>query len=148
MKCSQCTASAEGYAVIPGVGDAGEIRFFCDRDARAQKVKLRYWDGRDLDMGGWRDTPDLGKSFYTLIFTFQDLGRMRPQDLQSVLQWVEDRELAVALVGADTRLLQKVFRALPPERARLVREMQDSADVQAGSPPAAQEAIIDVVRKL
>jgi hypothetical protein len=148
MKCAQCSTSADGYAVIPGVGDAGEIRFFCDRDARAQKVKLRYWDGRDLDIGGWRDTPDLGKSFYTLIFTFQDLGRMRPADLQSVLQWVEDRELATALSGADTRLLQKVYRALSPERAREVRELQDSPEAAGGSPQAAQEAIIDIVRKL
>lgn len=148
MKCAQCAAGADGYAVIPGIGDAGEIRFFCDRDARTQKVKLRYWDGRDLDVGGWRDSPDLGKSFYTLVFTFQDLGRMRPQDLQAVLQWVDDRELAVALCGAETRLLQKVYRALPPERARQVRELQDAPDVQSAAPQGAQESIIDVVRKL
>lgn len=152
MKCAHCSESAEGYAVIPGIGDLGEIRFYCDRDARTQKVKLRYWDGRDLEIGGWRESPDLGKSFYTLIFTFQDLARLRQADLQSVLQWVDDRELALALLGAESRLLQRVYRAVTPDRARRIRDLQDDprlpSEVPGGSPQAAQEAIIDIVRKL
>ena len=152
MKCGQCPASADGYAVIPGVGDFGEIRFFCDHDARVHKVKLRYWDGRDLDMGGWRESPELGKSFYTVVFSFQDIARMRIPDLQTVVQWVDDRELALAMFGADTRLLQKVYRAVPTDRARRIRDFQDlpalPSEVPGGTPEAAQEAIVDIIRKL
>jgi len=152
MRCFHCPASADGYAVIPGVGEIGEIRFFCDRDARTHKVKLRYWDARELDLGGWRESPDLGKSFYTLVFSFQDLARMRHTDLQSALLWVDDLELALALVGADTRVLQKVYRALPPDRARRVRDLQDAptlpSEVSGGTPEAAQQSIVDIIRKL
>ncbi|GEM_PF-5846860 len=152
MKCANCSESSEGYAVIPGIGECGEIRFFCDRDARTQKVKLRYWDGRDLEIGGWRENPDLGRSFYTLIFSFPDLGRMRSPDLQSVLQWVDDRELALALLGADTRLLQRVYRSIPADRARRVRDLQDDprlpSEVPGGTPQSAQESIVDIIRKL
>lgn len=152
MKCSACSNASDGYAVIPGIGELGEIRFYCDRDARTHRVKLRYWDGRDLDLGGWREQPDLGKSFYTVVFSFQDVERMRHSDLQAVLPWIDDRELALALLGADSRILQKVYRALPAERARRVRDLQDSpaatADVAGGSPQTAQESIIDTIRRL
>ncbi len=152
MKCSSCSSSSDGYAVIPGIGELGEIRFYCDRDARSHRVKLRYWDGRDLDLGGWREQPDLGKSFYTVVFSFQDLERMRHSDLQAVLPWIDDRELALALLGADSRILQKVYRALSSDRARRVRDLQDApsatVDVPGGSPQAAQETIIDTIRRL
>ena len=152
MKCSSCSDSADGYAVIPGIGELGEIRFYCDRDARTHKVKLRYWDGRDLEIGGWRESPELGKSFYTVIFSFEDLARMRASDLQVLLQWVDDRELALALLGADSTLLQRVYRAVPPDRARCIRDLQDdpqlATEVPGGTPQAAQQSIVDVVRKL
>ena len=35
---------------------------------------MRYWDGRDLDVGGYREKPDLGASFHTLIFSFHGHG--------------------------------------------------------------------------
>ncbi|MBI2899687.1 MAG: hypothetical protein HYY17_05850 [Planctomycetes bacterium] len=152
MKCSACPETSDGFAVIPGIGDLGEIRFYCDRDARTQKVKLRYWDGRDLEIGGWRENPDLGKSFYNVVFSFEDLARMRTADLQALLQWVDDKELALSLLGSDSRLLQRVYRAVPPDRARRIRDLQDDphlpSEVPGGTPQGAREAIVDMVRKL
>ena len=152
MKCCNCPSTSEGYAVIPGIGETGEARFYCDPCARNHRVKMRYWDGRDLDVGGYRENPDLGKSFHTLIFSFHDIGRMRREDLEPVMGWVEDEELALALVGADTTVVEKVYSVLPLLRVRRVRELLD-APSNHGTPAApttdaARELVVSVIRRL
>jgi hypothetical protein len=149
MHCGSCKSSSDGYAVHPGVGEAGEIRFYCDACARRSCVKMRYWDGRDLDVGGWRENPDLGASFQTLIFSFDDFARMRHEDVAAVVEWVDDRELAVALLGAPQRLLARVFGALRPDRSRRVRELLSSGKITDESKPLeAQARIVDTMRRL
>jgi hypothetical protein len=152
MKCINCAASAEGYAVIPGIGETGEARFYCDRCARNHRVKMRYWDGRDLDVGGYRENPDLGPSFHTLIFSFHDVTRMRREDLEPVMEWVEDEELALALVGADQGLLEKVNSVLPLSRVRTLRQLLQTPDLKgtAAAPdtPAARNLIVSIIKRL
>ncbi len=152
MKCLNCPSTAEGYAVIPGVGEAGEIRFYCDRCARNHRVKMRYWDGRDLDVGGWRESPDLGRSFHTLVFSFHDIARMRREDLEPVVGWVEDGEIALALAGAEAALVEKFYSVLPLSRVRRVRDLLERPEPKpaagAGSPEAARELIVSVIKRL
>jgi hypothetical protein len=152
MKCSNCPEASEGFAVIPGIGQLGEVRFYCDRCARNHRVKMRYWDGRDLDVGGYRESPDLGASFHTLIFSFHDLVRMRREDLEPVMEWVDDEELALALRGADAILVDKVYSVLSLPRVRSVRLALErggapgpEADAQV---QAARELIVSVIRRL
>lgn len=138
--------------MIPGIGRTGEIRFFCDACARRERVKMRYWDGRDLDVGGWREKPDLGSSFSTLIFSFSDVARMRREDLEPVVEWLEDKEIGLALIGADGDIIEKIYSVLPLNRVRLVREHMDSAEkagtAAAPTPQAARELFISVIRRL
>jgi flagellar FliG-like protein len=152
MKCCNCPSPSEGYAVIPGIGETGEARFYCDRCARNHRVKMRYWDGRDLDVGGYRENPDLGPSFHTLIFSFHDVSRMRREDLEPVMGWVEDEELALALVGADQSLLEKVYSVLPLSRVRRVRDLLEAGTgkgtAAAPTPEAARELIVSVIKRL
>ena len=152
MKCGNCPASSEGYAVIPGIGESGEIRFYCDLCARNHRVKMRYWDGRDLDVGGHRENPDLGKSFETLILSFRDLARMRREDLVPVVSWLEDKEVALALVGSDSALAQKIYQTMSPARVRRVRDLLDSGDLKgteaAPTPEAARALFVSVIRRL
>jgi hypothetical protein len=152
MKCCNCATASEGYAVIPGIGDAGEARFYCDRCARNHRVKMRYWDGRDLDVGGYRENPDLGASFHTLIFSFEDVARMRREDLEPVMEWVEDEELALALWGAHAPLLEKVYGALDVTRMKRIRKLLENGEVK-GTPAAkdakdARERIVSVIKRL
>ncbi|MBV8882096.1 MAG: hypothetical protein JO332_19220 [Planctomycetaceae bacterium] len=152
MKCCNCASSSEGYAVIPGIGETGEARFYCDRCARNHRVKMRYWDGRDLDVGGYRENPDLGKSFHTLIFSFQDVTRMRREDLEPVMEWVEDEELALALQGADQALMEKVHSVLSLSRIRNLRLLLTQPEVKgtatAPDPQAARELIVSIIKRL
>jgi hypothetical protein len=152
MRCLNCPSTAEGYAVIPGVGEAGEIRFYCDRCARNHRVKMRYWDGRDLDVGGWREKPDLGKSFRTLIFGFDDILRMRREDLEPVVPWIDDEELALALVGSDMPLLERFYSVLPLGRVRRVRELLERPEpktaANARTPEEARDLIVSLIQRL
>ena len=152
MKCGNCPSTSEGYAVIPGIGEAGEIRFYCDGCARNHRVKMRYWDGRDLDVGGHRENPDLGKSFETLILSFRDVVRMRREDLAPVVGWLEDVEVALALVGADSTLTQKINQAMSPARARRIRELLESGTPRgteaAPTPEAARALFVSVIMRL
>ena len=138
--------------MIPGIGRAGEIRFYCDACARRERVKMRYWDGRDLDVGGWRENPDLGASFSTLVFAFADLGRMRREDLVPVVEWLDDREVALALIGADAEIIERVYSVLPLVRVRRVREIMERADAAgtpaAPTPEAARDLIVSIIRRL
>ncbi|HXX93228.1 MAG TPA: FliG C-terminal domain-containing protein [Planctomycetota bacterium] len=152
MKCCNCPSGSEGYAVIPGLGEAGEARFYCDRCARNHRVKMRYWDGRDLDVGGYRESPDLGKSFHTLIFSFYDVARMRREDLEPVMTWVDDEELALALDGAEPAVSEKVFSVLPLTRVRRIRDLLASGvnkgTPAAATPEAARELVVSVIKRL
>jgi transposase-like protein len=152
MKCCNCASTSEGYAVIPGIGDAGEARFYCDKCARNHRVKMRYWDGRDLDVGGYRENPDLGPSFHTLIFSFQDLARMRREDLEPVMEWVEDAELAVALCGAEMSVLEKIYACLSLSRMKRVRALLEAGEgkgtVASPETKAARERIVSVIKRL
>jgi hypothetical protein len=149
MHCIGCDGSADGFAVIPGIGEAGEIRFYCDTCARRNRVKMRYWDGRDLDVGGWRESPDLGPSFASLILAFDDFARMRHEDIAAALAWVDDRDLLAALTGAPAKLLSRVLGVLRPDRARRIREAIASGELpKTPTPVEAQAKIVDLVRRL
>ncbi|MHC4607110.1 MAG: FliG C-terminal domain-containing protein [Planctomycetota bacterium] len=147
MKCSTCRGSSDGYAVTPGVGAAGEIRFFCDGCARKERVKMRYWDGHDLEVGGWREDPDLGDHFHSLVFSFEDLGRMRRDDLIQLLEWVENEEISAALVGADSPLQTRVLDAMPRARAQKVTYLLRSCK-DPNKTELSRRKIVETVRKL
>lgn len=148
MRCIDCRSGSEGFAVIPGIGALGEIRFYCDPCARKSRVKMRYWDGRDLDVGGYRESPDLGASFGTLIFSFDDLARLRREDLEDLLEWVADEELASAMQHSSTELHHRVYEAAGPARSRRIRDLLPPKGSPALDPEAAQDAIIRTVRRL
>ncbi len=149
MRCLRCTHTAEGYAVIPGIGAAGEIRFYCDGCARADRVKMRYWDGRDLDVGGHRDDPELGPSFRTLVFSLADLARLRREDLAVLLDWVDPHDVAAAVAGAPAEFRAPVLAALKPARAKDVMEILGHPDTLRDLDPKEAEArIVELVKKL
>jgi hypothetical protein len=147
MKCLKCDQPSEGYAVAPGIGETGEIRFYCDACARKERVKMRYWDARDLEIGGWREDPDLGEHFHSLVFSFEDLGRMRRDDLIQLLEWVEDEEIAAALVGADSPLQTRLLDAIPRTRAGNVMNLLKKSRPELKTDEA-RKKIVETVRKL
>ena len=147
MKCLRCPSSAEGYAVIPGVGAAGEIRFYCDGCSRSDRVRMRFWDARELRPA---DAPSTGATidFLTLVFDFDDLARMRPEDLETLFEWVEDEDLAAAMAGSPEAFRRVLFSALPATRVNAVRAHLREGPAKDLDPAAARRRIAETVRKL
>ncbi len=145
MKCLRCPSSADGYAVIPGVGAAGEIRFYCDGCSRSDRVRMRYWDARDLRPAG---SPSTEVDFLTLVFDFDDLARMRQEDLRTLLEWVDEADLAAAMAGAPEPFRRTVFSAMSRPRADVVRSMLRDGPPKDVDPNAARRRIAETVRKL
>ena len=77
---------------------------------------------------------------------------MRKADLDPVMAWVEDREVALALVGADSALSDKVYSSLTLGRIRRVRDLLDSPHVKgtanASTPEEARKLIVSVIKRL
>jgi hypothetical protein len=148
MKCLRCTSSAEGYAVIPGVGEAGEIRFYCDGCSRSDRVRMRYWDARELRAPGAPGPAQGDPDYLTLVFAFEDLARMRHEDLRTLLEWVEENDLAAALAGSPEPFRRTVFAALPRPRSDEVRNLLREGSASNVDPAEARRRIAETVRKL
>jgi hypothetical protein len=133
--------------VIPGVGAAGEIRFYCDGCSRSDRVRMRYWDARDLRPPG---EPPTGVTidFLTLVFDFDDLGRMRREDLKTLLEWVDDADLAAAMAGSPDPFRRTIFAAMARPRMEAVRALLRDGPPKDLDPNQARRRIAETVRKL
>ena len=147
VKCVRCPSSAEGYAVIPGVGAAGEIRFYCGGCAASDRVRMRYWDARELHPEG-SSANGAAIDFMTLVFDFDDLARMRPEDLKTLLDWVDDGDLAAAMAGTPEVFRRTVFAAMKRPQAESVRAMLREGPPKDVDPAAARRRIAETVKKL
>jgi hypothetical protein len=68
------------------------------------------------------------------------------------MDWVEDEELALALLGADQGILEKVNSVLPLSRVRNLRHLLQQTDLKgtAAAPDtkAARELIVSIIKRL
>src|SRR3954467_2297931 len=83
------------------------------------------------------------------LFSFEDLNRLQPGDLQRVLREVDSANLAISMKSASEVLRDKIYGAISKRAAESLREEIDLLgpvrlkDVETG-----QDAIIQVVRRL
>jgi flagellar motor switch protein FliG len=83
------------------------------------------------------------------LFSFEDLGRLQPADLQRVLREVDSANLAIAMKSASESLREKFYGAISKRAAESLREeIELLGPVRLKDVEAAQDAIIQVVRRL
>jgi len=83
------------------------------------------------------------------LFSFEDLGRLQPPDLQRVLREVDSSNLAIAMKSASESLRDKIYGAISKRAAESLREeIELLGPVRLKDVEAAQDAIIQVVRRL
>ncbi len=93
--------------------------------------------------------PDLAQAVGKNMFTFEELERLEPRTLQTILQAVDMHTVAVALKTAGEKLKAAVLGAISRRAAESVREeIAFMGPLKASAIDAAQTAIIDVVRQL
>jgi flagellar motor switch protein FliG len=80
---------------------------------------------------------------------FEDIIHVDDKGIQTVLKEVDNEELALALKTASDRLKEKIFSNMSTRAADLIREdMQYMGPVRLSDVEAAQQRIVDIVRRL
>jgi flagellar motor switch protein FliG len=91
----------------------------------------------------------LGAAIRKKMFSFEDLGRLQPADLQRVLREVDSSNLGVAMKSASEPIKEKIYASISKRAAESLRdEISMLGPVRLKDVEVAQDAIIQVVRRL
>jgi len=95
------------------------------------------------------EDPDLVESIRRLMFVFEDILLVNDKGIQAVLKEIDNDELALALKTASDELKEKVFNNMSERAMELIKEdMEYMGPVRVSDVEAAQQRIVDVVRRL
>src|SRR3954465_2071052 len=95
------------------------------------------------------EDPDLVEQIRRLMFVFEDILLVNDKGIQSVLKEVDNEELSLALKTASEELRDKIFKNMSERAAQLIAEdMQYMGPVRVSDVEAAQQKIVDIVRRL
>ncbi len=132
---SMLTQSMEKAGGVPTVA---EILNLADR--ATEKTIMEGLESED---------PDLVEQIRRLMFVFEDINMVNDKGIQAVLKEVDNSELAVALKTASEQLKTKIFTNMSERAAALIKEdMQYMGPVRVSDVEAAQQRIVDIVRRL
>ncbi|MGD2107909.1 MAG: flagellar motor switch protein FliG [Phycisphaerae bacterium] len=121
-----------------GVETVAEMLNLADR--ATEKGILESLEGQD---------PDLVEQIRRLMFVFEDILLVNDKGIQVVLKEIEHEELALALKTASEELRDKIFRNMSERASQLIKEdMEYMGPVRVSDVEAAQQKIVDVVRRL
>ncbi len=121
-----------------GVPTVSEILNLADR--ATEKTILEGLEAED---------PDLVEQIRRLMFVFEDIVQVNDKGIQAVLKEVDNHELALALKTASEALQKKIFSNMSERAAALIKEdMQYMGPVRVSDVEAAQQRIVDIVRRL
>lgn len=91
----------------------------------------------------------LGAAIRKKMFSFEDLGRLQPADLQRVLREVDSSNLGIAMKSASEPIKEKIYASISKRAAESLRdEISMLGPVRLKDVEIAQDAIIQVVRRL
>jgi flagellar motor switch protein FliG len=128
----------QSFEKVGGVTTVAEMLNLADR--ATEKAILEGLEAED---------PELVESIRRLMFVFEDILQVQDRGIQAVLKEVENDELALALKTASEELKEKLFRNMSDRAADLIREeMEYMGPVRVSDVEAAQQKIVDVVRRL
>jgi flagellar motor switch protein FliG len=83
------------------------------------------------------------------LFSFEDLNRLRPADLQRVLREVDSANLAISMKSASETLRGRIYASISKRAAEsLKEELELLGPVRLKDVEAAQDSIILIVRRL
>ena len=123
---------------VGGVGTIAEVLNLCDRSTEKSILE-----------GIESDDPDLVEEIRRLMFVFEDILKVNDKGIQAVLKEVDNEELCLALKTASEDLRDKILTNMSLRAAELIKEdMEYMGPVRLSDVEAAQQRIVDVVRRL
>ena len=128
----------QSFEKIGGVDTVAEMLNLVDRTT--EKSIMEGLEAED---------PDLVEEIRRLMFVFEDILLVNDKGIQAVLKEVDNDEMAIALKTASPELKEKIFGNMSERAAKLIEEdMQYMGPVRVSDVEAAQQRIVDVVRRL
>lgn len=95
------------------------------------------------------EDPDLVEQIRRLMFVFEDILLVNDRGIQAVLKEIENEDLSLALKTATPDLKDKIFRNMSERAVQMIKEdMEFMGPVRVSDVEAAQQKIVDVVRRL
>ncbi len=95
------------------------------------------------------EDPELVEEIRRLMFVFEDVLKVDDKGIQMILKEIDNDELGLALKTASTELQNKIFKNMSERAATLIKEdMQYMGPVRVSDVEAAQQRIVDIVRRL
>lgn len=83
------------------------------------------------------------------LFSFEDLSRLRPSDMQRLMREVESSQLAMALKGASEGIQEKIFAAMSKRAGQGLRDdLSMLSNVRPKEVATAQAGVVEMLRKL
>jgi len=121
-----------------GVDTVAEILNLADR--ATEKAILEQLEGQD---------PELVEQIRRLMFVFEDINLVDDRGIQTVLKEIDNADLALALKTASDDLKQKILRNMSERASGMIQEeMEYMGPVRLTDVEAAQQKIVDIVRRL
>lgn len=128
----------------PAFHNSGGVRAVADLLNQVDKEMSKNLLGRLEERN-----PTLSAAIRKKLFSFEDLNRLQPADLQRVLREVDSSNLAVSMKSASESLRDRIYGAISKRAAEsLKEELEMLGPVRLKDVEAAQDAIIQVVRRL
>lgn len=129
---------SQSFEKIGGVETVAEMLNLVDRST--EKGIIEGLESED---------PDLVEEIRRLMFVFEDVMFVDSKGIQSVLKEIDNDELALALKTASDELKEKIFSNMSTRAADMIKEdMEYMGPVRISDVEAAQQRIVDVVRRL
>lgn len=127
-----------------------ELRKTGGVDAAAEILNLvQRSTERNILEGLEEEDPEMVEQIRRLMFTFDDILRVNDRGVQNLLKNVDTSQLSLALKTASPELKEKFFRNMSKRASELVREeMEFLGPVRLSDVEAAQQAVVDAVRRL
>lgn len=95
------------------------------------------------------EDPDLVEEIRRLMFVFEDVLLVDDKGIQAVLKEIDNDELALSLKTASESLQKKIFSNMSGRAVALIQEeMEFMGPVRVSHVEAAQQRIVDAVRRL
>lgn len=96
-----------------------------------------------------RSAPDSAEKIRSLMFTFEDLGKLDPSAIQTVIRAVDKDKLPIALKGAAETLRDLFFSNMSERAAKIMKEdMAGMGPVRLKDVEEAQQYIVSVTKDL
>jgi len=115
-------------------------RIFDQLDSSSESTLLSSLDSAE---------PGAGKKIRALMFTFEDLAKLDPASLQTILGSVDRAVLTLALKGAETSVAEAFFANITQRAASLLREeIAATGPVRRSEIDMARAEVLTVARAL